>query len=190
MEVKMRIEAMDIKDIKAAKYNPRKDLQPGDEEYEKLKKSIEEFDMVEPLVWNQRSGNLIGGHQRLKVLKDLGHEKVEVSVVDLPTDKERALNIALNKISGDWDIVKLKDLLEELDSMDYDLTITGFDEEELSKILFEDMEDKEREPKDNPPAMKVVFEKPEDFKRMEDDLRELIKAKYENVPVSISGGEV
>jgi ParB-like chromosome segregation protein Spo0J len=62
-------------------------------------------------VWNERTGNLIGGHQRLKVLKERGDGEVEVSVVDLDKTKEKALNLALNKISGDWDYPKLKDVL-------------------------------------------------------------------------------
>ncbi len=68
----MEIETLAVDGINLAVYNPRKDLQPGDADYEKLKKSILEFDMVEPLVWNKRTGNLVGGHQRLKILKELG----------------------------------------------------------------------------------------------------------------------
>ena len=114
----MEIRKMLIDKLNPAYYNPRKDLKPGDVEYEKLKKSIQEFDLVEPLVWNKRTGRLVGGHQRLKVLKELGYQEVEVSVVDLPEEKEKALNIALNKIQGDWDYVKLKDLLQDLDTGD------------------------------------------------------------------------
>lgn len=116
----MEIQTLEVNEINPAKYNPRKDLQPGDPEYVKLKKSILEFDMVEPLVWNKRTGNLVGGHQRLKILKELGIAEVEVSVVDLSEVKEKALNLALNKISGEWDFPILKDLLEELDTGDFD----------------------------------------------------------------------
>jgi len=109
----MKIEKKSIRDLTLADYNPRKDLQPGDPEYEKLKKSILEFDYVEPIIWNQRTGRVVGGHQQLKILQELGRTEVEVSVVDLPEDKEKALNLALNKISGDWDLPRLKDLLEK-----------------------------------------------------------------------------
>jgi ParB-like chromosome segregation protein Spo0J len=61
----MIIQKIAISKIKPAAYNPRKDLKPGDPEYLKLAKSMKEFDLVEPLVWNKRSGNLVGGHQRL-----------------------------------------------------------------------------------------------------------------------------
>jgi len=131
----MIIQTVPIKKINPAVYNPRKDLKPGDPEYEKLKKSLAEFDLVEPLIWNKRTGNLVGGHQRLKILEERGDTEVEVSVVDLPDKKEKALNLALNKISGEWDFPKLKDLLEELDTGDFDIEITGFDDKEIEDLM-------------------------------------------------------
>lgn len=131
----MEIKEIPIDKLNPAPYNPRKDLKPGDPEYERLKKSIQEFDLVEPIVWNQRTGNVVGGHQRLKVLRDLGEKKVAVSVVDLDAKKEKALNVALNKISGEWDFPKLKDLLVELDDGDFDLDLTGFSEEGLKGLM-------------------------------------------------------
>ena len=97
----MQIEKKKVDDLKAAAYNPRKDLQPGDAEYEKLKRSILEFGYVEPVIWNKRTGIVVGGHQRLKVMKDLGYTEVDCVIVDLDESKEKALNIALNKISGE-----------------------------------------------------------------------------------------
>jgi len=130
----MKIVKMKLADIQPALYNPRKDLKPSDPEYEKLKRSIEEFDCVEPLIWNRRSHRLIGGHQRLKILKEKGIREFEVSVVDLNEQKEKALNLALNKIQGDWDFGKLADLLVELDDGQFDMELTGFDEKELEEI--------------------------------------------------------
>lgn len=141
----MRIERIPIDRLIPADYNPRKDLQPGDPEYEKLKRSIEEFGFVEPLVWNKRTGRLVGGHQRLKVLKAKGIKEVEVSVVDLPENKEKALNIALNKIEGDWDFPKLKDVLEEIDTGEFDIEITGFDTEEIERLMTQFAEDNPEE---------------------------------------------
>jgi DNA modification methylase len=129
------IKTIPIADIQPAKYNPRKDLKPGDPEYLKLAKSMKEFDLVEPLVWNKRSGNLVGGHQRLKILKDIGQTEVEVSVVDLSDAKEKALNLALNKISGEWDLPLLKDLLQEIDTGDFDIEVTGFDSKEIEDLV-------------------------------------------------------
>jgi hypothetical protein len=131
----MKLETVDINKINPAPYNPRKDLKPGDSEYEKLKKSITEFDMVEPLILNKRGNVLIGGHQRLKVLKEMGRKEVEVSVVDLPPAKEKALNLALNKISGEWDLPLLKDLLQEIDTGEFDIEITGFDSKEIEDLI-------------------------------------------------------
>ena len=131
----VEIQTLKVNDISPARYNPRKDLQPGDPEYEKLKKSILEFDMVEPLVWNKQTGHLVGGHQRLKVLQELGVEKVDVSVVDLSPVKEKALNIALNKIQGEWDFPKLKDLLQEVDTGEFDIEMTGFDVKEIEDLM-------------------------------------------------------
>src|SRR5688572_10862319 len=79
------IQQIAIERINPASYNPRKDLQPSDPAYSRLKKALERFDLVEPLVWNKRSGNLVGGHQRLKILKERGDAVVPVSVVRFGT---------------------------------------------------------------------------------------------------------
>lgn len=131
----MKIERVAISKINPAAYNPRKDLKPTDKEYQKLKKSITQFDLVEPLIWNQRSGNLVGGHQRLKILQERGDQEVEVSVVDLDDAMEKVLNVALNKISGEWDYPKLKDLMVEIDTGALDIELTGWDEAELKSII-------------------------------------------------------
>jgi ParB-like chromosome segregation protein Spo0J len=131
----MEIKKLPISKIKPAKYNPRKDLEPSDPEYQKLKKSILEFELIEPLVWNRRTGNLISGHQRLKILKELGYSEVEVSAVNLSDEREKALNLALNKIQGEWDFPALKDLLEELDTGAFDMDLTGFDTSEIEDLM-------------------------------------------------------
>jgi DNA modification methylase len=131
----MEIQIIPVQQINPAPYNPRKDLKPSDDEYQKLKRSIEEFGYVDPLIWNQQTGNLIGGHQRFKILLDQGLSEVECSVVDLDEQREKALNIALNKISGDWDLLRLKDLLEELDVGDFDVELTGFDHDEIEDLM-------------------------------------------------------
>lgn len=131
----MQIEKRVVADLKAAEYNPRKDLKPGDAEYEKLKRSIQEFGYVEPVIWNKRTGVVVGGHQRLKVMKDLGYTEVDCVVVDLDEAKEKALNIALNKISGEWDNDLLASLLKDLDGSGYDITLTGFDLAEAQELF-------------------------------------------------------
>lgn len=131
----MEIRRVPVEQINAAPYNPRKDLQPGDPEYEQLKRSIAEFGFVEPLVWNQRTARLVGGHQRLKILLAQGETEVECSVVDLDEAREKALNVALNKIQGDWDMPMLQQLIRELSATDLDLTITGFDAKAIDALL-------------------------------------------------------
>ena len=131
----MKFIKLPIEKINPAPYNPRKDLKPGDLEFEMLRKSMREFELVEPLFWNKRTGNLVGGHQRLEVLIDEGMTEVDVSVVDLPMSKEKALNLALNKLQGDWDMRKLKDLIIDIDTGEFDIEITGFDEKSIEDLM-------------------------------------------------------
>ena len=131
----MNLVTKNIDDLKGATYNPRKELKPGDKEYEKLKRSVESFGYVDPIIWNKRTDTVVGGHQRLIVMRDLGYTSVEVVEVDLDETNEKALNIALNKVSGEWDAEKLEDLLRELDvETDFDITLTGFDLDELETL--------------------------------------------------------
>jgi len=99
----MKWQTIPVEDLKPAEYNPRKKLKAGDKEYEKIKNSILEFGYVEPIIVNYDM-TVIGGHQRLTVLKDLGHTEVQCVVLEIKEDaKVKALNIALNKIAGEWD---------------------------------------------------------------------------------------
>lgn len=131
----MDIRKIPVEKINPAPYNPRIDLQPGDPEYEKLKRSIEEFGYVDPIIWNERTGHLVGGHQRYKILMEEQPTELTVSVVNLNDAQEMALNVALNKISGEFDLPALQELLVELDASGYDVTLTGFDGEELDEVL-------------------------------------------------------
>jgi ParB-like chromosome segregation protein Spo0J len=133
----MNIQTISIDRINAAAYNPRVDLQSGDPEYEKLRRSIEEFGYVEPIVWNERTGNMVGGHQRFKILKELGDTEVAVSVVDLDDQQERLLNLALNKVSGRWDDEALARLLDELQAAGAELDLSGFEQHEIDELLAE-----------------------------------------------------
>ena len=132
----MEIRKMPVDRLAPAAYNPRRDLRPGDAAYQKLERSLARFGCVEPVVWNERTGHVVGGHQRLKVLIAAGHTQVDVSVVDLPEAEEKALNVALNKIGGEWDGEALSALLGELEADGgVDLALTGFDGGELDRLL-------------------------------------------------------
>jgi len=142
MKQEMNIRKVPVTNINPAEYNPRKDLKPGDPAYEKLKRSMTEFGYVEPIIWNEETGNIVGGHQRYKVLLEEGHTKVECVVVSLSSEKEKALNVALNKVTGDWEHEALADLIKDLEAQDFDVTLTGFDAAEIED-LFSRVHDKD-----------------------------------------------
>lgn len=129
----METAVMRLDDIQPAKYNPRIMLKPGDAEYEALKNSLEKFGVATPLIVNRTTGNLVSGHQRLKVLKEMGMTETEVVVIDVDADKEKLLNVALNKIDGEWDFGKLEELFAEFS--DEDIQFTGYTTEELDGLF-------------------------------------------------------
>ncbi|HLP83776.1 MAG TPA: DNA methyltransferase [Phycisphaerales bacterium] len=132
----MKLTRLPIARLKPAPYNPRVDLVPGHPTFEKLRRSIETFGSVEPIVWNRRTGHVVGGHQRLSVLKHLGHTHVDVVVVDLDLSAEKTLNLALNRIVGEWDEGKLAELLKDLTAdPSLDIGLTGFDGTEIDHVL-------------------------------------------------------
>lgn len=139
----MEIRRMKLSELKPADYNPRVELKPGDPEYDALKISLETDGVVVPIVWNEETGNIVSGHQRLKVLLELGEEETDVSVVHLDETKEKQANVAMNKIEGEFDEEKLHDLFAELDTDD--IFSTGFTEAELHSIFPEGEEDGETE---------------------------------------------
>ena len=132
----MELKKQKIGDLKIATYNPRKELNEKDKEYQKIKNSIIEIGYVATIIINADK-TVISGHQRIKVLKNLGYEEIDCIVVNFDKNKEKLLNIALNKISGEWDYQKLESIFNELDENNIDLLITGFDEKEINKLIKE-----------------------------------------------------
>ena len=133
----VKTQKFNIDDLNPAKYNPRKALAPGDPEFEALCRSIETFGYVDLVVVNVRDGAnvIVSGHQRISAMRYLGMTEAECVVVDLDEPQEKALNVAMNKISGEWDMEKLKALLKDLDLSGLDMTLTGFDDEELKGLI-------------------------------------------------------
>lgn len=130
----MRMERRILSDLKPAEYNPRIPLRPEDKEYQDIKRSIEDNGYLDPIVINY-DGTIIKGHQRRTVMMDLGIKEAEVVVLEIrDKGKEKQANIALNKITGRWDDLKLKDLLLDLELNDYDLESTGFTVDELDDL--------------------------------------------------------
>tara|TARA_Y100000593_G_scaffold16178_1_gene32058 strand:- start:462 stop:1673 length:1212 start_codon:yes stop_codon:yes gene_type:complete len=128
----VQIEQVPAADLKPFRGNPRK-IEP--QEMEKLRRSIREFGFVDPVIARKSDNLVIGGHQRVQAAKAEGVENVPVVYVELPDEKASALNVALNKISGEWDWPKLGDLFQELDDGEFDLTVTGFSEQEIEELL-------------------------------------------------------
>lgn len=128
---------MKLAELNDAVYNPRKKLRPGDPEYRKIKRSLKEFGCVQTLIWNKRTGNLVGGHQRKRIMLDIGWKEADVTVVDLPIDKEKALNLVLNnpKAAGTWDMTMLRQVLVEIDAGDINIELTGFSEDDVEKLI-------------------------------------------------------
>lgn len=126
--VSMKVE--DLVDAKA-EYNPRRISR---HDFEALCASIRRFGFVEPVVLNTRTGNLVGGHQRVDAAAAIELDSIPVRCVDLDEREERALNIALNRISGDWDWECLAGVVRELDD-DELVALTGFKDYELEPIL-------------------------------------------------------
>ena len=144
----MKIETLNIADIRASSFNPRITLEKGSREYEAIAASIREFGFVEPLVVNGHNMCCLGGHQRLSVLKDMGVESVECVMVEEPDQaREKALCVALNRIKGEWDMDMLAALLQ--DEAVFSLP-TGFEEGEVDlERMLEDVEPPEL-PEDEP----------------------------------------
>lgn len=177
----MKIKKINITDINEADYNPRT---ISDDEMTKLENSITEFGFVDPMIINLKNNKLIGGHQRYNALLSLNMKKgnfaEELNLVELgdigwvfpdmdlkieSEQHEKALNIALNKISGTWDNEKLFTLLEELEYDDMGIELTGFTDEEM-EMLEKGVYDSDYE-EDYFENLEDIYEKPDDWKPKE-----------------------
>lgn len=128
----MKVQLLPIDTYSPSEYNPRKDLLPGDREYQAIEQSLDEFGLVEPLVGNDATGRLVGGHQRLKILKAKGEKKAWFSRVSEPDEtRERALNVRLNGSQGAWDIEKLDQMLRDDTTLQ---ELAGMDQEDLTRL--------------------------------------------------------
>ena len=136
MNEKLNIQTIPLSKLNPAKYNARKDLKPTDPEYKKIKASINGFGYLVPIVWNEVTGNIVGGHQRYKILKASGATEADVEVVHIENeDDEKALSLALNKATGAWEPQALADLLNELQLSGYNTDKTAFDAPEIDMLF-------------------------------------------------------
>ena len=157
----MKVETKLITELKPATYNPR---QISTKDYNSLKESINKFGLVDPIIINQNGNVVVGGHQRLKICKELKHIEIDCVVLDLSKEEERELNIRLNKNTGqfDMDILANEFDIDELvdwgfkhidldvnidkivdDNIDDSATITITEEDLIkAKELYNDLKDK------------------------------------------------
>ena len=133
MQSELRMERRKLSDLLPAEYNPRVTLEPDDKEFQDLVGSIRTLGYAEPILINE-DGTIIGGHQRYNALLYLGWEEADVVVYPCSKVKEKALNVALNKIDGRWDAVKLVNILEQISLEGVDFTVTGFTQDELDDL--------------------------------------------------------
>jgi hypothetical protein len=127
-EKQIDMQSIEISLLNPAPYNPRVDLKPTDPEYQHIKNSLDDFGYLDPIVWNKRTGNIVSGHQRYKILKEQGTTELLCVVVDFDEDKEKACNLAMNKAVGLWDDKKLEELLSEMQDTEWDMSDFGFDD--------------------------------------------------------------
>jgi len=127
----MEIVNVKISELKFAEYNPRV---MSEEEFNNLLYSIKTYGLVEPVVVNRKNNEIIGGHMRVRACINLGWETIPVIYVDLDDVNAKKLNLALNKISGDWDYDKLTTLISELQKIT-SIEEIGFSEHELELLL-------------------------------------------------------
>ena len=158
----MEIVKIDINELISPEYNPR---QITDEEMEKLKNSINEFGYVVPIIVNKHNNHIVGGNQRYEALKQLGYTMIDVIYINQPDiNKEKALNIRLNNLSGEWDTNKLQNILDDLKLQEFDVSLTGFDIE-VQKFEFDD-----NPPIYNAPSSDIVDMKGEDQEETIDEI--------------------
>lgn len=147
MNSTLEIREKPLSELRPAPYNPRQRLEPGDSAYDKLATSLREFGLVEPLIWNETTGHVVGGHLRLRILHEMGVTAVPVSVVHLDPIREKALNVVLNnrEAQGRFDSDKLAELLHELKDAPA-LVLTGFDRRDLPALHLAPRAEIETEP--------------------------------------------
>jgi ParB-like chromosome segregation protein Spo0J len=173
----LEVRSLPIRKLRPASYNPRLTLQPGDPAYMKLERSLREFGLVEPLIWNEHTGHVVGGHARLRILKEMGVTEVPVSVVWLSPARERALNVILNnqEAQGRFDPARLAGLLTKLEKLP-EMKLTGFDREALSTLRLEPVEVAEREPE--PERVEVMLTMSPDTYDLASEELDALVAKY------------
>lgn len=127
----MIIQKKKISELKPAPYNPR---QSTKKQEANLKASLEKFGVVEPIIFNKKTGFIVGGHFRVRELKKLGHKEVDCIILDLSPEDEKELNIRLNANTGEWDWEMLANEWDVQELEDWGLEGFPFEIEEDTKV--------------------------------------------------------
>jgi ParB-like chromosome segregation protein Spo0J len=144
----IELRVVPLSQLKSAPYHPRRVAKLTSPANRKLRASLAAFGLVEPLVWNELTGHVVGGQARLRILAELGYTEVPVSVVRLSDAREKALCVLLDnpKAQGRYDSARLTRLLSELGESP-ELELTGFDRRTLAALRFDPAEPKPVEEK-------------------------------------------
>ena len=174
----------DIDSLIFAEYNPR---QLTKDQHQHLKDSIQRFGLVDPILVNKhkdRKDIIIGGHQRVRVAKDLDIQEVPCIELSLPYERERELNVRLNANTGEWDTDVLANMFDIDELQDW-----GFDDINLDLLKEPELDELIGDDKDKPPKIMITFKT---FEHQEDAIEDIkfILEKYEGSYYSLSGGEV
>ena len=172
----LELRTLPLAQLVPAPYNPRRALAADSLAYRKLRKSLEDFGLVEPLIWNESTGHVVGGHLRLRILRDLGLVEVPVSVVRLTPAREKALNIVLNngEAQGRYDTAKLADLLEELEELP-ELASTGFGPETLRNLRLEPLDEDDDEAEDEDRVEVTIVTDAATYAKFSDELDAIVR---------------
>ena len=171
----MKVESKLIKDLKPATYNPR---QISTKQYNDLKASVKKFGLVDPIIINQNGNVVVGGHQRLKICKELKHVEIDCVVLDLTKEQERELNIRLNKSGGEFDMDILANEFDVENLVDW-----GFKHVELGlniDKIDENYTRKIKTPHYEPRNIKPELSKLVDERKQKELLKKIQKSNVDN----------
>ena len=181
----MKIVTKKIGDLIEAEYNPR---QLTKEQFQQITDSIKRFGIVDPIIVNknkERKNIIVGGHQRVKVAGSLGFKEIPCVEVDLTPDKERELNIRLNKNTGEWDWDELANHFDLSNLVEW-----GFNDKDLPFFDEPDLDELTDDYSNKPPSMKITFVDLEQFGLAEEEIKHILNEKYEGAFYSVSCGEI
>jgi hypothetical protein len=158
-KIGMVIKTKKISDLKPAPYNPRTSTKKQEDN---LAESLKKFGVVEPIIFNETTGHIVGGHFRVRELKKLGYKEVECVIVELSETDEKELNIRLNANTGAWDFDELANNWNAEDLEKWGFEMPEFGKEDQNKeedtTYTKEIKAPTYEPKNEKPPLKELFD--------------------------------